>query len=122
MPARRRASTRVRDQGGETVRIILIHPNYRSGGAEIIGTTAVMPPIDQARGTLKIAKEVHPESLTVPGGTHATFIYQQVLTEAPWVDVIVRGEILLNLVRAIGEQRWTFAGSGLFTAHGTVPA
>ena len=26
------------------------------------------------------------------GGMHATFMYQQVLAEAPWIDVIVRGE------------------------------
>ena len=30
-------------------------------------------------------------ALRVLGGIHATFMFQQVLTEAPWVDVIVRG-------------------------------
>ena len=28
----------------------------------------------------------------VLGGVHATFMYRQVLAEAPWIDVIVRGE------------------------------
>ena len=38
-----------------------------------------------------------------------TFMYQQVLTEAPWIDAIVRGEgeeILINLVRLIDQGRW----------------
>jgi anaerobic magnesium-protoporphyrin IX monomethyl ester cyclase len=40
------------------------------------------------------------------GGIHATFMYQQVLTEAPWIDAIVRGEgeeVSLDLVRAIDD-------------------
>ena len=51
--------------------------------------------------------------MTVLGGIHATFMYQQVLTEAPWIDAIVRGEgeeILVNLMRAdrrrpVAEER-----------------
>lgn len=37
------------------------------------------------------------------GGIHATFMFRQVLEEAPWIDVIVRGEgeeVLVNLVKA----------------------
>jgi anaerobic magnesium-protoporphyrin IX monomethyl ester cyclase len=33
-----------------------------------------------------------PARFRVLGGIHATFMYKQVLSEAPWVDVIVRGE------------------------------
>lgn len=36
-------------------------------------------------------------------------MYQQVLSEAPWIDVIVRGEgeeIFVELIRAIDEGRW----------------
>ncbi len=43
------------------------------------------------------------------GGIHATFMYQQVLTEAPWIDVIVRGEgeeIFTELVSAVDDGRW----------------
>ena len=58
---------------------------------------------------LEIAKELHPDAVTVLGGIHATFMYQQVLTEAPWIDVIIRGEgeeILTNLVRTVAEGHW----------------
>ncbi len=141
------------------MRIVLIHPNYHSGGAEIagnwppawaayiagalkkagyddvrfidtmtndisddalremlaaekpdvVGCTAITPSIYKAEAALKIAKELHPDAVTVLGGIHATFMYQQVLAEAPWVDVIVRGEgeeIIVDLIRAIDAGRW----------------
>ncbi|RIA55119.1 magnesium-protoporphyrin IX monomethyl ester anaerobic oxidative cyclase [Dichotomicrobium thermohalophilum] len=141
------------------MRIVLIHPNYHSGGAEIagnwppawvayitgalkaagytdvrfidamtndisedelryilsqenpdvVGTTAITPSIYKAERALEIAKEEHPDAVTVLGGVHATFMFKQVLSEAPWVDVIVRGEgeeIIVELIRAIDEGRW----------------
>ena len=141
------------------MRMLLLHPNYHSGGAEIagnwppagvaylagalkkagypdlrfvdamtndlsedavrtilleekpdvIGCTAITPSIYKAERLLEIAKEVHPNAVTVLGGIHATFMYNQVLGEAPWIDCIVRGEgeeIFVNLIRAIDEKRW----------------
>jgi anaerobic magnesium-protoporphyrin IX monomethyl ester cyclase len=141
------------------MRIVLIHPNYHSGGAEIagnwppawaayltgslkaagfddirfidamtnnlsdedlrailaeekpdvVGATAITPSIYKAERALEIAKELHPEAVTILGGIHATFMYQQVLTEAPWIDVIVRGEgeeILVDLIHAIDDGDW----------------
>ena len=148
------------------MRVLLIHPNYHSGGAEIagnwppawaaylagalkqagfadvrfidamtnnltdeqvraaiaeekpdlIGATSITPSIYKAERLLQIAKEVHPDAVTVLGGIHATFMYQQVLTEAPWIDVIARGEgetILVNLCRAVEEGRWPEARSSI---------
>ncbi len=141
------------------MRILFVHPNYHSGGAEIagtwppawvayltgalrtagfddihfidamtdnvtdddlrarmaaiapdvVGTTAITPAIYVAEQILKIASEVVPGALRVLGGIHATFMYRQVLSEAPWVDVIVRGEgeeILTALMKARAEGRW----------------
>ncbi len=141
------------------MRILFVHPNYRSGGAEIagswppawvaylagslrkagfddihfvdamthdlddeavrarieevepdvVGTTAITPSIYKAERVLEIAQEVRPEALRMLGGVHPTFMYKQVLSEAPWVDVIVRGEgeeILTELMRAVEDGRW----------------
>ncbi len=141
------------------MRVLLLHPNYHSGGAEIagnwppawvaylagalkqagytdlrfidamtndlsedavrrilaeekpdvIGATAITPSIYKAERLLQIAKEIHPHAVTVLGGIHATFMYNQVLTEAPWIDTIVRGEgeeIFVELIRAIDAGRW----------------
>ncbi len=141
------------------MRILFVHPNYHSGGAEIagnwppswvayltgylkaagyteiafidamtdhldddalrerirayapdlVGTTAITPAIYKAERVLELAREECPEALTVLGGVHGTFLYRQVLTEAPWVDVVVRGEgeaVLLDLLRALEDGRW----------------
>jgi anaerobic magnesium-protoporphyrin IX monomethyl ester cyclase len=141
------------------MRIVLVHPNYHSGGAEIagnwppawvaylagplkkagytdihfldtmtnnlaedevrerlaalrpdvVGVTAITPSIYAAEKVLEIAREVAPQAVRVLGGVHATFMYKQVLSEAPDVDVIVRGEgeeIFLALIQAIDEGRW----------------
>ncbi|MEM9108077.1 MAG: magnesium-protoporphyrin IX monomethyl ester anaerobic oxidative cyclase [Pseudomonadota bacterium] len=141
------------------MRIVLIHPNYHSGGAEIagswppawvaylaghlkvvgfedihfidamtndlsddalrerlaglnpdvVGTTAITPSIYKAERVLEITSEVCPDAVRVLGGIHATFMYKQVLSEAPWIDVIVRGEgeeIFQNLIRCIDSGRW----------------
>jgi anaerobic magnesium-protoporphyrin IX monomethyl ester cyclase len=141
------------------MRVLLIHPNYHSGGAEIagnwppawvayltgylkaggytdvvfvdamtnhltedqvrerivelqpdvIGATAITPAIYKAERLLQIAKQVRPEAVTVLGGIHGTFMYPQVLKEAPWIDAVVRGEgeqVFLNLVKAVDEGRF----------------
>ncbi|MDG4650480.1 magnesium-protoporphyrin IX monomethyl ester anaerobic oxidative cyclase [Roseibacterium sp. SDUM158017] len=75
---------------------------------DVVGTTAITPSIYVAEETLALAKEVLPRAVTVLGGIHATFMYRQVLSEAPQVDVIVRGEgeeIIVELMRAIADGR-----------------
>ena len=141
------------------MRIVFIHPNYHSGGAEIagnwppawvayltgslrragfqdihfidamthhigpealraklaalkpdvVGVTAITPAIYEAEEVLKIASEVAPDALRVLGGIHATFMFRQVLEEAPQVEVIVRGEgeeIMVALMEAVRDGRW----------------
>lgn len=138
------------------MRILLVHPNYHSRGAEIagnwppawaaylagalkkagfgdvhfcdamtnhltddaiaqriaelrpdmIGVIAITPSIYKAERVLEIAREIHPAALRVLGGVHGTFMFNQVLSEAPQVDVIVRGEgeeIIVNLARAVAD-------------------
>ncbi|MEY4871485.1 MAG: magnesium-protoporphyrin monomethyl ester anaerobic oxidative cyclase [Pseudomonadota bacterium] len=141
------------------MRIVFIHPNYHSGGAEIagnwppawvayltgslraagfddihfidamtnhvgpedlrarlvdlqpdlVGVTAITPAIYEAEAVLKLAQDAVPGAVRVLGGIHATFMFRQVLEEAPWVDVIVRGEgeeIMVALAEAVRDGRW----------------
>ncbi len=141
------------------MRVVLIHPNYHSGGAEIAGTwppawvaylagylkasgyddihfidamtlhlsedqlrarlaalqpdivgaTAITPAIYAAERVLEIAKETCPGAVAVLGGIHGTFMYPQVLAEAPWIDAVVRGEgeqVLLDLVACVDRGDW----------------
>lgn len=136
------------------MRIMMIQPNYHSGGAEIAGNwppswvpyvggalktagftdirfvdamtnhiedaelatilrdhqpdvvlaTAITPMIYKSQSTLKLVKEICPEATTIMGGVHPTYMYREVLGEAPWVDYIIRGEgeeITVNLIRSL---------------------
>jgi anaerobic magnesium-protoporphyrin IX monomethyl ester cyclase len=162
------------------MRILLVHPNYHSGGAEIagnwppawvayltgylkaggytdvifvdamthhlsddqvrarieeikpdiVGCTAITPAIYKAERLLQVVKEVDPTIVTVLGGIHGTFMYPQVLKEAPWIDAIVRGEgeqVFLNFVQAVDQGRWpaqreSVNGIAFAQADGTVVA
>ncbi|MFD2173671.1 MULTISPECIES: magnesium-protoporphyrin IX monomethyl ester anaerobic oxidative cyclase [Rhodobacter] len=141
------------------MRILFVHPNYHSGGAEIagnwppawvaylaghlkeagfddvhfidamtlnvphdelkkriaalqpdiVGVTSITPSIYEAEETLKIAKEAAPHTVGLLGGVHATFMFRQVLSEAPWIDAIVRGEgeeIMVEVAKCVAEGRW----------------
>ena len=75
---------------------------------DIVLATAITPMIYKAQATLQMAKEINPKVKAILGGIHPTFMYAQVLSEAPWIDYIVRGEgeeIIVNLVRMIDEGR-----------------
>lgn len=76
----------------------------RQNRPDVVMTTAITPQIYQAQTTLQLAKKVNPNTVTILGGVHPTFMYAQVLTEAPWIDYIVRGEgeeIIVELMNAI---------------------
>ncbi len=140
------------------MRILMIQPNYHSGGAEIAGNwppswvpyvggalkaagfneirfvdamthyiedtelaviirdyqpdvvlaTAITPMIYKSQSTLRLVKEIYPNTKTVMGGVHPTYMYREVLSEAPWIDYIIRGEgeeITVNLMRTIADGR-----------------
>ena len=140
------------------MRIVLVHPNYHSGGAEIAGNwppawvayiagqlkaagykdvrfidamtdhmendvlekelryarpdvvmcTAITPAIYKAQETLQLVKRILPDAVTVLGGIHGTFMYGQVLSEAPWIDYIIRGEgeeIAVEFIKALDAGR-----------------
>lgn len=138
------------------MRIMMIQPNYHSGGAEIAGNwpaswapyvggalktagftdiefidamsnfieddelakilqdrqpdvvlaTAITPMIYKSQSTLKLVKQICPNAKAIMGGVHPTYMYREVLSEAPWVDYIIRGEgeeITVNLLKAIAN-------------------
>ena len=75
---------------------------------DVVMATAITPMIYQAQKTLEIARRAAPGCRTILGGIHPTFMYAQVLGEAPWIDYIVRGEgeeIIVELMRAIADGR-----------------
>jgi len=76
----------------------------RENKPDVVLATAITPMIYKAQDVLRFVREEIPQAKTVLGGVHPTFMYRQVLTEAPWIDYIVRGEgeeIIVNLMNAI---------------------
>ena len=76
----------------------------RKHAPDVVLATAITPMIYKAQTTLQLAREALPGCVTILGGIHPTFMYTQVLGEAPWIDYIVRGEgeeIIVNLLRSV---------------------
>lgn len=102
----------------------------RQNAPDVVMATAITPMIYKAQSTLQLAKEACPKCVTVLGGVHPTFMYSQVLAEAPWIDYIVRGEgeqITVNLLNAIDngthlEDRGNIKGIAFLDEQGQVVA
>lgn len=73
---------------------------------DVVLATAITPMIYKSQSTLKLVKQICPNAKAIMGGVHPTYMYREVLSEAPWVDYIIRGEgeeITVNLLRAIAN-------------------
>ncbi len=76
----------------------------RKNNPDVVMTTNITPSIFKAQAIMKLAKKVNPKIRTIMGGIHSTFMYPQVLSEAPETDYVVRGEgeeVTVNLMREI---------------------
>ena len=75
---------------------------------DIIGMTSTTLTYKSALRIAKIAKEVHPNCLTVLGGVHVTFWDDKALQECPYLDVVVRKEgekTILELAESFRDGR-----------------
>jgi len=59
---------------------------------DIVGITCVTMNYPAASEILKQCKSVNKDIITVIGGPHVTFAPVETLTEAPWIDIVVRRE------------------------------
>ena len=73
---------------------------------DIVGTTAMTTDAYQAQAVLRLAKQIHPPTLTLIGGHHCTMNTESYYVD--WVDVVVLGEGEL-VFREIVE-RWSIPG------------
>lgn len=59
---------------------------------EIVGITSVTMNYPIASRILRDCKEIDGNIITVVGGPHVSFWAEEALREAPWIDIVVRGE------------------------------
>ena len=79
---------------------------------DIVGVTATTLLYSSAKQIITIAKEIHPNCLTMLGGSHASFWDENALKECPSLDVVVRREgesTFLELLERMKTRR-DFAG------------
>ena len=70
----------------------VIEMKLRESDADYVVTTAVTATINDAIKTLELAKRIKPDTVTILGGVHPTFMYEEVLKSSTAVDYIVVGE------------------------------
>ncbi len=69
-----------------------IEQRFRESMADYVASTAVTSTINDAVKTLELAKKIRPETVTILGGVHPTFMYEEVFATSIAVDYIVIGE------------------------------
>ncbi len=102
----------------------------RQNNPDVVMTTNITPSIFKAQDIMKIAKKVNPKIRTIMGGIHSTFMYPQVLTEAPETDYVIRGEgeeVAVNIIKAIDagndlKERENITGIAYINDDGEVHA
>mgnify|MGYP001063583247 CR=1 FL=1 len=78
---------------------------------DFVGSTSYTASFPAAMDVLRTAKEVDPSIITLMGGIHANFMYEEILRLHPYVDHVVRGEgeetlpELLDAIRDGGDLR-----------------
>ncbi|MBF0450955.1 MAG: B12-binding domain-containing radical SAM protein [Candidatus Magnetomorum sp.] len=74
---------------------------------DIVGTTSVTMNFQKTAEILKTVKKVHPHVITIMGGPHVSFDYENVLRSIPEIDIIVIGEsekTLLSLLPMVKDR------------------
>jgi anaerobic magnesium-protoporphyrin IX monomethyl ester cyclase len=69
-----------------------IEHRLRESMADYVASTAITATINDAVKTLELAKWIRPNTVTILGGVHPTFMYEEVLTCSAAVDYVVIGE------------------------------
>jgi anaerobic magnesium-protoporphyrin IX monomethyl ester cyclase len=86
-----------------------IEHHFRESMADYVASTAITATINDAIKTLELAKRINPDTVTILGGVHPTFMYEEVLAGSAAVDYIVIGEgeatlrHLLEVLEAAGN-------------------
>jgi anaerobic magnesium-protoporphyrin IX monomethyl ester cyclase len=69
-----------------------IESRFRESGADVVACTAITASVGDAIKTLALAKTLNPKVVTLLGGVHASFMFQEVLGASRAVDYVIVGE------------------------------
>ncbi len=71
---------------------------------DVVGITCVTMNYHRASDILRYCKETNEDLLTLIGGPHVTFNAAETLNEAPWIDIVIRGEGELTMLDIAGRK------------------
>lgn len=83
-----------------------LEKRFETDPADVVGITSMTANYESAVKVCKSIKKLYPKTITVLGGVHATFMYEQILKTVPEIDVIVHyeGEFTMSeLIKKIEE-------------------
>jgi anaerobic magnesium-protoporphyrin IX monomethyl ester cyclase len=69
-----------------------IEERLKASRPDFVATSAITATINDALKTLSLAKHVNPKTVTILGGVHASFMYEEILRGSEAVDYIIIGE------------------------------
>ncbi len=72
---------------------------------DIVGVTSVTLNYPVASDILKYTKSVDKDIITIIGGPHVTFAPVETLTEAPWIDIVVKGEGEMTMLDIVSGKK-----------------
>ena len=85
---------------------------------DIIGITCVTMNYPIASDILRTCKNINKDVTTIIGGPHVTFCPEQTLNEAPWIDIVVRGEGERTIIDIVNGKSLDFVDGIAFRSNG----
>jgi anaerobic magnesium-protoporphyrin IX monomethyl ester cyclase len=99
-----------------------VEARLRDSTADYVATTAITATINDAIKVLELVKGVNPAIITILGGVHPTFMYEEVLASSDAIDYIVIGEgenTLRHLLAVLDEGGEPSTVPGIAFRHGS---
>ena len=97
---------------------------FRESAFDYVASTAITSTINDAIKTLELARQVNPRTVTILGGVHPTFCFEEIFAGTSAVDYIICGEgetTLRELLRALDAGTALDSVPGIaFRRDGTV--
>lgn len=69
-----------------------IERRLAASGADYVASSAITSTVNDALKVLELAKRIRPETVTILGGIHPSFLYEELLNGSAAVDYVVIGE------------------------------
>lgn len=78
-----------------------IEARLQASRPDYLAIGAITATINDALKTLELAKRINPQTVTILGGVHPTFMFTEILTSSSAVDYIILGEGELSLAQLL---------------------